>query len=112
MAILSTTDAGSAPLANFVTDAMKNSDQALVIEQRVLLERLLRKHSTAIAAGITDFWRVAMNIVGPLPRTQRCNCYIFSVVDHFTNYEEANALLKTKSGYNRPRFTYRVYYAL
>ena len=38
------------------------------------------------------FERVAMDIVGPLPRTQRGNRYILTVVDHFTKHVEAYAL--------------------
>ena len=38
------------------------------------------------------FERVAMDIVGPLPRTQRSNRYILFVVDHFTKHVEAYAL--------------------
>ena len=55
-----TTDAGSAPSADPVTDAMKNADKAFVSEQRVLLERLLRKHSTVFAAGRTDLGRTSL----------------------------------------------------
>ena len=39
VATVATTDAGSAPSADPVTDAMKNADKALVPEQRILLER-------------------------------------------------------------------------
>ena len=38
------------------------------------------------------FERVAMNIIGPLPRTPRENRYILTVVDHFTKLVEAYAL--------------------
>ena len=38
------------------------------------------------------FERVAMDIIGPLPRTARDNRYIFTVVDHFTKHAEAYAL--------------------
>ena len=38
---------------------------------------------TPIYTG-APFERVAMGIVGPLPRTQRGNRYILTVVDHFT----------------------------
>ena len=60
VAVVSTTDAGSAPSVDPVADAMKNADKALVFEQRVLLERLLRKHSTAFAAGPTDLGRTSL----------------------------------------------------
>ena len=60
VANVSTTDARSAPSADPVTDAMKNADKALVPEQRVLLERLLRKHSTAFAACPTDLGRTSL----------------------------------------------------
>ena len=38
------------------------------------------------------FERVTMDIIGPLPRTPRGNCYILTVVDHFTKHVEAYAL--------------------
>ena len=46
---------------------------------------------TPIYTG-APFERVAMDIVGPLPRTQRGNRYILTVVDHFTKHAEAYAL--------------------
>ena len=46
---------------------------------------------TPIYTG-APFERVAMDIVGPLPRTQRGNRYILTVVDHFTKHVEAYAL--------------------
>ena len=60
VAIVSTTDAGSAPSADPVTDAMKIADKAVVPEQRLQLERLLRKHFTAFAAGPTDLGRTSL----------------------------------------------------
>ena len=60
VAVVSTTDSGSAPSVDPVADAMKNAAKALVPEQRVLLERLLRKHSTAFAAGPTDLGRTSL----------------------------------------------------
>ena len=38
------------------------------------------------------FERVAMDLIGPLPRTERGNRYILTVVDHFTKHVEAYAL--------------------
>ena len=38
------------------------------------------------------FERVAMDIIGPLPRTKRENRYVLTVVDHFTKHAEAYAL--------------------
>ena len=38
------------------------------------------------------FEPVAMDIIGPLPRTERGNCYILTVVDHFTKHVEAYPL--------------------
>ena len=38
------------------------------------------------------FERVAMDIIGPLPKTERGNRYILTVVDHFTKHVEAYAL--------------------
>ena len=46
---------------------------------------------TPIYTG-APFERVAMDIGGPLPRTQRGNRYILNVVDHFTKHTEAYAL--------------------
>ena len=60
VALVSTTDAGSAPSPNPGSDAMKNADKSLVPEQRVLLERLLCKHASAIAAGPTDLGRTSL----------------------------------------------------
>ena len=60
VAIVSTTDAGSAPSPDPVADAMKNADKSLVPEQCVLLERLLRKHASAFAAGPTDLGRTSL----------------------------------------------------
>ena len=38
------------------------------------------------------FERVGMDVIGPLPRTPRCNRYILTVVNHFTKHVEAYAL--------------------
>ena len=46
---------------------------------------------TPIYTG-TPFECVAINIVGPLPRTQRGNRYILIVVDHFIKHIGAYAL--------------------
>ena len=35
------------------------------------------------------FERVAMGIIGPLPRSTRGNRYILTVVDHFSKHAEA-----------------------
>ena len=58
---------------------MKNADTALVPEQRVLLERLLRKHSTAFAAAPTDlgrtnliYHRIEIGNSGPVRQPLRC----------------------------------------
>ena len=40
----------------------------------------------------SPFERVAMDIVGPMPRTARGNRYILTVVDHFTKHVEAYPL--------------------
>ena len=53
VASVSTSDVGSAPQADSAAEAMKNADKSLS-EQRVLLERLLRKHSNVVAASPTD----------------------------------------------------------
>ena len=60
VAVVSTTDADSAPSVDPVADAMKNADKAHAPDQRVLLERLLRKHFTAFAAGPTDLKRTSL----------------------------------------------------
>ena len=39
------------------------------------------------------FAQVAINIIGPLPRTDRGNCYILTVVNLFTKHLEAYALV-------------------
>ena len=38
------------------------------------------------------FERVAMGIIGPLPRIERGNCYILTIVGHFTKHVEAQSL--------------------
>ena len=54
MALVSTTDAGSAPSPDPVAEAMKNADKSLVPKHRVLFERLIRIHISTFAAGPTD----------------------------------------------------------
>ena len=82
VANVSSTDAGSAPSADPVTAAMKNAmkiaNKALVPEKHVLLERLLRKHSTAFAAGRTDlgstsliYHRIEIGDSGPVRQLMR-----------------------------------------
>ena len=51
VALVSTTDAGSAPSPDQMAEAMKNADKSLVPEQRGLLERLLLKHASVFAAA-------------------------------------------------------------
>ena len=60
VASVSTSDVGSAAPPDPVAEAMKNADKALVSEQRVLLERLLRKHATVFSAGPTDIGRTSL----------------------------------------------------
>ena len=60
VALVSTTDAGSAPSPDPVAEAMKTADRSLMSEQRVLLERLLRKQASASAAGPTDLGRTSL----------------------------------------------------
>ena len=60
VASVSTSDVGSAPQADPVAKAMKNADKSLVSEQRVLLERLLRKHSSIFAASTMDLRRISL----------------------------------------------------
>ena len=73
-----TTDACWAPSADLVSDAIKNADKALVPKQRVLLERLLHKHSTAFAAWPSDLGRtcliyhqIEIGDSGPVPQPMR-----------------------------------------
>ena len=54
VASLSTNNVGSAPQADPIADEMKNTTKSLLSELRVLLERLLRKHSSVFAASPTD----------------------------------------------------------
>ena len=42
---------------------------------------------------IHPFERIAINLVGPLPRSRRVNRYILTIVDYDTRYPEAIALL-------------------
>ena len=44
-----------------------------------------------MAAGF-PFERIAMDIVGPVPKTQRNNQYILVVIDYYTHWPEAFAL--------------------
>ena len=76
---MSTTDAGSAPLHDFVNEAMKNEDKSLVPEQRVHLERLLRKHASAITSGPTflkciiyNYNQLDIGVTGPRRQSMRC----------------------------------------
>ena len=57
---VSTSDVGSAPQADPVAEAMKNADKSLVSEQRVLLERLLRKHTSVFATSPTNLKRTSL----------------------------------------------------
>ena len=60
VASVSTSDVGSAPHADPVAEAMKNANNSLISEQRVLLERLLRKHSSVFAASPTYLERKSL----------------------------------------------------
>ena len=60
VALVSTTDAGSAPSSDPVAEAVKNADKSLVPEQRLLLERLLHKHASDFAADPTDLGRTSL----------------------------------------------------
>ena len=44
-----------------------------------------------MAAGF-PFERIAMDIVGPLPKTQRNNRYMLVMIDYYTRLPEAFAL--------------------
>ena len=43
------------------------------------------------------FERIAMDLVGPLPRSRRGNWYILKIVDYATRYPEAFALRSTEA---------------
>ena len=60
VASVSTSDVGLAPQADPFAKAMKNADKSLVSEQRVLLERLLRKHISVFAASPTSLGRISL----------------------------------------------------
>ena len=46
---------------------------------------------TPMAAGF-PWERIAIDIVGPLPKTQRNNRYLLVVIDYYTRWPEAFAL--------------------
>ena len=58
---------------------------------RKIITHALKGTLTTIAAGF-PFVRIAMDIVGPLPKTQRNNRYMFVVIDYYTRWPEAFAL--------------------
>ena len=58
------------------------------------------------------FERVAMEIVGPLPRRQRGNRSILRVVDHFTKHVEALRTAGSRGAFNRARVPQWIYLAL
>ena len=60
VASVETSDVGSAPRAEPVAEVMKNADKSLVSEQRVLLERLLRNHTSVFADSPTDLGRTSL----------------------------------------------------
>ena len=60
VASVSTRDVGSAPQTDAVAEAMNKADKSLVSEQRELLERLLRKHTSDFAASPTDLGRTSL----------------------------------------------------
>ena len=43
------------------------------------------------------FERIAMELIGPLPRSKRGNKYILAIVDYATRYPEAVALPSTEA---------------
>ena len=58
---------------------------------RKITTHSLKGTLTSIAAGF-PFERIAMDIVGPLPKTQRNNRYMLGVIDYNTRWPEAFAL--------------------
>ena len=78
VASVSTSDVGSVSQADPVAEAMKIAEKSLVSEQRVLLERLLRKHPSVFAASPTDlghtsliYHRIDIGDSGPVRQLMR-----------------------------------------
>ena len=78
VALVSTTEEGFAPTLDPVAEAMKNADESLVLEQRVLYKRLLCKYATAFAFCTTDltctslmYYRIDIGYTGPLQQPMR-----------------------------------------
>lgn len=57
---MSTCDVGLALQVDPVAKAMINADRSLVFEPRVLLELVLRKHTSVFAASVTDLERKSL----------------------------------------------------
>ena len=58
---------------------------------RKITTHALKLTLTSIAAGF-PFERIAMDIVGPLPKSQRNNRYMLVVIDYYTRWHEPFAL--------------------
>ena len=60
VASVSINDLGLALQTDTVAKAMKNADKSLIFEQRVLPERLHRKHTSIFDASVTDIGRTSL----------------------------------------------------
>ena len=58
---------------------------------RKITTHALKRAMTPMAAGF-QWERIAMDIVGPLPKTQRNNRYLFVVIDYYSRWPEAFTL--------------------
>ena len=111
VAVVPTTEPGSGPSADPVADAMKNAEKALVQEQRVLIERFLRKHSTAFAAGPTDlgrtsliYHRIEIGDSGPVRQPMRRvpHEYIPVLKSEIDKLQKAGAVMPSTSPFASP----------
>ena len=61
--------------------------------------RVLKPKAPLVPVPIIDipFERIAMDIIGPLPRTKAGNCYILTLMDYGSRYPEAIPIRQTDS---------------
>ena len=61
--------------------------------------RVLKPKAPLVPVPIIDipFERIAMDIIGPLPRTKAGNCYILTLMDYRSRYPEAIPIRQTDS---------------
>ena len=55
---------------------------------RKITTHAIKETLTSMAEGF-PFERIEMDIVGPLPKTTRNNCYMLVVIDYYTRWPEA-----------------------